>query len=369
MEPQMKFSACLMILVCSALSHARLIVREVGEARDPATIQLRGLRAGVFDPKIWQAGKLNFVKDARWPLLEPRPGKFRNIYAPSAVKTEAGWAIFYGGWDGSPTGNDQIYRTDTADFLSFTDRRTVIEHNVFQHVCNVNASRDGDRWALMCTAYPDSRGRNKPITVLFDGTGPHAATMSDIITMDNYGEYDDADINGVNVMLRENGKYRMYFANFRHFIGTCRASSEDGGRFTFDGVVLDQQLLINDVKKLKAGDESWYLAGFHQNTGTVLRAIERRHEVPVIAPALRARGEGGSVHGGDRLGGRWRSSARRALWSRSGWRPRSESHLRAVAPEAGRPRRRRDRRAGAGSAGDCFENPDRGEDEAIRRRW
>ena len=54
-------------------------------------IQVTGVGAGEFQPQWWEAGTLNLNFDARAPLLEPREGPFRNIYAPSAVRTEDGW--------------------------------------------------------------------------------------------------------------------------------------------------------------------------------------------------------------------------------------------------------------------------------------
>jgi hypothetical protein len=192
------------------------------------------------------------------------------------VKTDTGWAIYYCAWDGTPTGNDRIYRAACdRDFLEITDRHTVIEHNVFQHVCNVNVTREETGgWAMMCTAYPDAAGRNKPIAFFSkdsehwngDAT-PHDARLDEIVMLSGYEKYADADINGMNVLLRDDGKWRMYFSDFHNFGQTFRASSEDGRHFSLDGKVLDGNFAINDVKKLKSGDgETWYLAGLHMNT-------------------------------------------------------------------------------------------------------
>ena len=72
------------------------------------------MEAGEFNPLIWQAGTLNFLPDQRFPLLAPKSGKFRNIYAPSAVETPGGYRLFYGAWDGIPSGNDHIYSAKTS---------------------------------------------------------------------------------------------------------------------------------------------------------------------------------------------------------------------------------------------------------------
>src|SRR5690348_10305562 len=91
-----------------------ITVTDVGEAA-PGTIEIRGVGADEFNPEIWRDRTLHFVPDARSPILSPREGKFRNIYAPSIVEAKDGWRIFYGGWDGVPTGNDRIYTATTRD--------------------------------------------------------------------------------------------------------------------------------------------------------------------------------------------------------------------------------------------------------------
>ena len=128
------------------------------------TVEIHGVSAGAFDPAIWRSGSLNLVPDIRHPLLAPRQGgTFRNIYAPSPVEVPGGWRLFYGAWDGVPTGNDRIYSRITADFVDFGERRIEIEHGAFVHVCNVNAIRlPDDSFRMVCTAYPDASGRNKP---------------------------------------------------------------------------------------------------------------------------------------------------------------------------------------------------------------
>ena len=84
------------------------------------TIEIQGLGAGPFNPSYWQQNKLNWVPDVRMPLLAPlTTGPFQNIYAPWPLEEAAGWRLFYGGWDGSATPNDNVYGVDTSDFLSF----------------------------------------------------------------------------------------------------------------------------------------------------------------------------------------------------------------------------------------------------------
>ena len=229
-------------------SAATLSLRDVGPAVDANHIEFRGVGAGPFNAAMWEKVTLHLVPDARSPLLEPRPGKFRNIYAPSVVQTASGFRIYYGGWDGTDSGNDRIYAADTADFFTFENRHTVIEHGTFQHVCNVNVTPWERGFAMMCTAYPDAHGRNKPVT-FFSGDGESwngardgvfAPTPEQLVRVDQSPDFAASDINGVNVLLRDRaaGKWRMYFGDFGRFGTTWRASGDDGRQFSFDAVAL-----------------------------------------------------------------------------------------------------------------------------------
>jgi hypothetical protein len=263
--------------IAHAAEPRRVTVREV-EGKAPAdSIEIRGVGAGPFDPTIWEAGKLHSLPDVRSPLLEPRSGKFRNIYAPSVVQTKGGWEIYYGGWDGAPSGNDRIYRITTPDFLTFGDRRTILDHGEFQHVCNVSANRLPDgTLAMMCTAYPEAKGLNKPTFLRDPDADPsRAAKRDDIIAIDGYPAYASADVNGMNVLLHEDGQFHLYFCNFNDGGKVFRATGHDGKRYHFEGVVLPTAALVNDVKKFRVGDGSWYLMGLHANTDRLCYALSR----------------------------------------------------------------------------------------------
>jgi hypothetical protein len=237
-------------------------------------VEVTGVEAGAFNPLIWQAGTLNFVPDLRSPLLAPRSGKFRNIYAPSAVETPDGYRLFYGAWDGVPTGNDRIYSAMTdARFQDFFNRHAVVVPGAYQHVCNVNALGfvDGS-FSLFATVFP-VEDRNKPAFFRSDTTGtnwngrhgePYTVQAQDIIAIDGYA-YTNADINGLNVLLHESGAYRLYFGDFNNAGGTYRATSTDGKRYAFDARVLSGHGFVNDVKKFRVGEASYYLMGLHEN--------------------------------------------------------------------------------------------------------
>ena len=277
----MKICALIVLLATQAFAQTRgLIARDVGEGYDAAHVEFRGVAAGAFDPHLWENAAPQFVLDARSPWLEPREGNFRNIYAPSVVQTKTGWRVYYGGWDGVVTGNDRIYAADVdPDFLNVTHRRTVIEHGVFRHVCNVSVTPCDRGLAMACTAYPDAKGLNKPVTFFSpDGDQWHApaARAEDLISMTGYAAFPAADINGMNVLLRDGDGYRLYFNNFQDGNKTFRASSADGKRFAFDGIVLQPSALVNDVKKFKDADgDSWYLMALHMNTNRLFYTLSR----------------------------------------------------------------------------------------------
>jgi len=276
--PQPRHCGLLAILAVAFLDSARaaltLEVALTTKLAPAGFVQVTGVEAGAFNPQIWQAGTLNFVPDSRSPLLAPRSGQFRNIYAPAAVETRDGYRLFYGAWDGVPTGNDRIYSATTdARFQDFSARHAVIVPGSYTHVCNVNALgfEDGS-FTLFATVYP-VRNLNKPAFFMADATGtnwnglpgePYTVQARDVVEVGGYAD-SRADINGMNVMLREGGSYRLYFGDFANPGGTFRATSTDGKHYTFEAKVLPGPAFVNDVKTFKLGAATYYLMGLHEN--------------------------------------------------------------------------------------------------------
>jgi hypothetical protein len=259
-------------------------IHQVEGQAEVGTVEIHGVAAGAFNPGYWESDTLNLMPDLRDPLLAPRQsGVYRNIYAPSAVQTPTGWRLFYGAWDGVPTGNDRIYCADTTDFVDFGARRTVIEHGEFVHTCNVNAlARPEGGFEMVVTAYPDAKGDNKPAYFSSpDGEtwnerpAPSPAKQSDIVRVDGYDKYDTADINGVNVILREDNALNLYFCNYRDFGRVYRATGTDGKAYQFEGVALECPYAVNDVKKLETPDGPRYLMGLHMNREGLWYALSR----------------------------------------------------------------------------------------------
>ena len=249
MNTQIRYPLALCMILCvTAVSRAEVRIEQIPGQAELGTVEIHGVSAGPFDAKIWQNGRLHILPDVRSPLISPRiSGVFRNIYAPSAVELPEGWRLFYGAWDGVNTTNDRIYSVMTKDFLDFEERKTVIDHGVFVHVCNVNAIRQRDgSFHMVCTVYPDDNGRNKiaafssPDGHTWNGSPtPYPASKDDIIEIEGYPGFSDADMNGMNVVLREGNEWRLYFGDFRQRTHVRRASSRDGRHFTFEGPCLE----------------------------------------------------------------------------------------------------------------------------------
>lgn len=276
------------IALLSTSASAELAVRQIPGQAEAGTVEIHGVEAGDFAPGMWQAGQLHFVADVRSPMLSPRlDGVFRNIYAPSIVEVPGGWEVYYGAWDGVPTGNDRIYRVTTRDFLNFENWRIVVEHGPFQHVCNVSAARDSERSVhMLCTAYPVGPGLNKPAAFRVDSgslagdtaragrESPIQPSKENLVTIEGYEPFAAADMNGVNVLLIEDGQYRLYFCDFKNWGKVYRASSKDGKDFRLDGPCVDAAMMVNDVKKFTPGEESpCYLMGLHRNTDRLWYAL------------------------------------------------------------------------------------------------
>lgn len=245
-------------------------------------IEVHGVAAGEFDLELWQSAEIPLLPDARHPLLAPRQaGVYRNIYAPSAVRVEDGWRLFYGGWDGIDVGYDWIYSVFTRDFIDFGPRETVINNGVYRHVCNVNAlALPGGGFELMCTVYPTPNERNKPAYFTSpDGKtwngapAPYAASYDDLIEIEGYEGFEDADINGMNVIYRDGDTLHLYFNDFNNFGPVFRAESTDGRHFTYQGVALECHKMVNDVKRFESDEGPVWLMGLHRNRESLWFAL------------------------------------------------------------------------------------------------
>ncbi len=258
--------------VCRA---ANLEVIEIRNGQAPlGMVEIQGLGAGPFNPALWHKNQLHWVPEVRMPLLAPRMGgAFRNIYAPSAIEEGAGWLFFYSAWDGTESGNDRVYMSQTPDFIDFYNRHTVIHNGQFVHVSNVNVQRlDKNSLELYATAWPDPQKQNKPIHFSSKDDGqtwngspaPYRAEMKDIVRMEGYTPYLAGDLNGANVVLRDDSKYRLYFTNWRDRGKLYWAEGDGPDSFNFGGISLATIHAVNDVKKFNVDGKDWYLMALHK---------------------------------------------------------------------------------------------------------
>lgn len=277
-------------LVASVAVNGYELIPQEGQA-PLGYVQIYGVSTEGFDEAAWKEGDLNLVPDYRHPFIEPRfDGPWRNIYAPSVVFTWSGWHIFYGAWDGAHSGNDRIYLRTATTFNHLHDPRTVIEHGPFTHVCNVNALQmDDHRFELACTVYPDTKGLNKPAYFIVDNMDtPITASHDHIIHVEGYPNWEDADVNGMNVLYRDDDNLYLYFCDFKNFGTVFRAKQREGTIFDFEGEVFEGGYMVNDVKRF--GDS--YLMGLHRNRDGIWYSISNEADTfPEEQLLLRPLGE------------------------------------------------------------------------------
>ena len=248
-------------------------LQEVASQVPADMIEIQGVSAGSFTPAYWQENTLNWVPDVRMPMFPPlRTGQYQNIYAPWPVEQPTGWRMFYGGWDGTDTPFDEINSVTTPDFLTFDNRDHVIANGDFLNVNNVNVQQlpDGSLHMICTGGQPGDSGiGDKPVYfsspdgTTWNGTAqPYPAQLSDIISIEGYAPFNAGNFNGANVLLRDNGRWVLYFKDWNDFGTTYRATADTPPEFHFQaGVALKTKDLVNDVKKLTADGKDWYLMG------------------------------------------------------------------------------------------------------------
>jgi hypothetical protein len=272
--PAVTICLSLLALASGATAQPEVEFHSIPAQGEANTVEIHGVAAGLLSPEVWRLGTLHFLPDDRHPLIEPTQlGGFRNIYAPSIVETDKGWRVFYGAWDGVATSNDRIYSLETSEFLTFHSRGWVIDHGPFVHVCNVNAIREGDEgYRMVCTALIEATNLNKPVMFASpDGKSwngsmaPYDAAEGDLLKVTGYEGFEAADINGMNCLLRDDTGLHLYFSDFKNFGKVFRATQNAEGVFEFEGSVLDEGLIVNDVKLFQTSEGPLYLMLLHQN--------------------------------------------------------------------------------------------------------
>lgn len=244
------------------------------------TIEIRGMSAGPFNPLSWQNDTLNWVPDVRAPMFAAlTTSPYQNIYSPWPLEQANGWRMFYGGWDGTATPNDRVYSVTTPDFLTFNNRRLVVDHGAFVHVNNENVTQLSDgSLHMICTVAPDQLGNDKPAYftspdgITWNGTPePYAAQSDDVVSIPNDPNYFGWDFNGGNVLLWDNSAWTLYYSvGIYGSIGQVyRGTSISPPVFQRTGIALDTPHYANDIKKFIAGGKAWYLMALYIEEATV----------------------------------------------------------------------------------------------------
>jgi hypothetical protein len=271
-------AGCLLANPSIAAGQSKVTLHQVPGQAPLGTIEIQGVAAGEFNPMKWQNDQLNWVQDVRTPFIPPRlGGTFRNIYAPSAVEDKNGWRLFYGGWDGVPTGNDRVYSVTTNDFIDFDHHELVIDHGDYIHVNNVNVEKLGDgKFHMICTVYPDHNNTNKPAYFESDDgikwnrvAAPYAAPIKDILPIEGYPPFEKGDFNGANVLLWNGSKWLLYFNNWNDDGKLYWAEGDSPRTVRLGGTSLNTNHAVNDVKQFRVAGKDWYLMGLHKNTDTL----------------------------------------------------------------------------------------------------
>lgn len=252
----------------------------------PDQNEIRNAGSGKFDPN-----KLSeWHNDVRWPLIKPRPGMYRNIYAPTIIKNETtSWNIYFGGHDGEKEPLDQVYMTVSPDnFLTFNTHSAVIKHGDFDCVNNPSAIKNGtNSWAMMITTANCAElpyVYNKPMLATSTNGNqwtPNIGQESSLITINGYSNWKEADINGCNVIYDDgmNGIH-LYFCDFldvqnnvvKYHVTHHAISYDRSSNFYYQGIAQDWKVaperIVNDMKAFNYNGSKVYLLlthDFHSN--------------------------------------------------------------------------------------------------------
>lgn len=260
-------------------------MQEVGELAPAGKIEIQGLSADVFNPEFWQRNALNWVSDVRAPMLGAQAtGAYQNIYSPWPLEESSGWLLFYGGWDGTNTPNDRVYKTTTKDFLGFgggpatgttatPGGQLVIDHGAFTHVNNMSVQQltDGS-FHMICTTLVDANSLDKPSYfsspdgLTWNGTPePYEAQLSDVVSIPNDPTYAGYDFNGGNVLLRDGNTWALYYSvGIYGGVGQIyRATGDVPPMFQRTGIALATLHYANDVKVFNVNGKTWYLMSLY----------------------------------------------------------------------------------------------------------
>jgi hypothetical protein len=187
--------------------------------------------------------------------------------------------VYFGGWDGISSCHDSVSITVTEDtFQSLNPHDPMIATGAVWHVNNPSALqvRSG-LWLMVTTQLPNDQLRNKP-AISFATNGidwkPNSGGLNDMV-INGYPGFNNADINGCNVIFYDGSIFHLYFCDFHNTTGTVKhATTQENNllSWNFQDVVLDEPFkLVNDVKLING----YYVMGLHVNGVEVFYSISK----------------------------------------------------------------------------------------------
>jgi hypothetical protein len=243
----------------------------------PGKTQIAGVGVNAFDPSRLS----HWDYDDRGPVITPGSGAYRNIYAPQAIATGSGsWNVYFGGWDGSATGNDQISMTTTSDaFGTFGAHVLDIGHGSYTHCNNDSVLRLGaSSWWMVYTTYPDGTVNKPAYATSTDGVhwSPSSGSASYLLSMSGYANWTNADVNGGNTIYKDaSGTWHLYFVDFSSGSagGVLHATSSDGVNYAYQGQVLANGVVPQDMKAFAHAATTYYVGAYHANGHAVWSTV------------------------------------------------------------------------------------------------
>jgi len=203
------------------------------------------------------------------PLFPPNPAALVTKISTTRISSKNGgaWNIYFGGWDGVSSCHDSVSITVTLDrFASFGPHESQIYTGNAIHVNNPSAIKINETTWLMVTTQLQGSLNKPSIAEATNGINwiPNSGGVpTAAITVNGYSEWDDADVNGGNVIFMADKLYHFYFIDFKNFQNVYHATStRDLHNFEYAGVSLGGAYkVVNDFKYLNG----LYIMALHMN--------------------------------------------------------------------------------------------------------
>jgi hypothetical protein len=140
------------------------------------------------------------------------------------------------------TQNDHIYLTTTPDNLvSFSAHAMIINNGQYVEANNPSVVKvSNSDWRMTYTAGMINNMNNPCYSTSQDGGNwnPNTANSSDLIKMNGYANWSNANVNGGNVIFKDtNGLWHLYFVDFNNPVAVLHATSTDFVNYSYQGLL------------------------------------------------------------------------------------------------------------------------------------